>query len=65
MAKQEWEKQIASKRVLHNKLKQFFGVSLEGLHIATRNFRGTSWPDIQTGHRELLRRSLLRGATRS
>lgn len=47
MAKQEWEKQIASKRVLHNKLKQFFGVSLEDLHIATRNFRGTSWPDIQ------------------
>jgi hypothetical protein len=47
MAKQEWEKQIASKRVFHNKLKQFFGVSMEDLHIATRNFRGTSWPDIQ------------------
>lgn len=47
MAKQEWDKQIASKRVLHNKLKQFFGVSLEDLHIARRHFRGTSWPDIQ------------------
>jgi len=47
MAKQEWEKQIASKMVLHNKLKRFFGVSLEDLHIATRRFRGASWPDIQ------------------
>jgi hypothetical protein len=47
MAKQEWEKQIASKMVLHNKLKQFFGVPLEDLHIATRRFRSASWPDIQ------------------
>jgi hypothetical protein len=47
MANHQWEKQIANKIVLNNKLKQFFGVPLDDLHITTRTFRSASWPDLQ------------------